>query len=101
MEQIDELVYEIQLIEQYMPYYVNIINNYNDTNKFREAFIHYKLKKILDLADSLLISGDGHCNWDNIDILKSYGFYVGPGERDRFGWVTGIIGTSKGDIVFG
>ena len=97
----EELIYEIQSLEGYMPYYVNYIYNYKDKNKFKEAFIRHKLNKVLSLADDLLIDMKGGCNWDNIDVLKDAGYYVGPGERDRFGWLTGIIGTSKGDIVFG
>ena len=96
-----ELIYEIQTLEGVLPKYVTYIRNYRDENKFKEAFIHHKLKKVLLLAESLLINESGHCNWDNIETLKNAGYYVGPGEKDRFGWLTGIIGTSKGDIVYG
>ena len=81
--------------------YKEYLNNYKDTNKFRKAIIDRKINRISIMLDELLISSDGKCMWDNIDILKASGYYVGPGEQDRFGWVTGILGTKKGDIVFG
>ena len=44
---------------------------------------------------------NGKCDWANISILNKNGYYVGPGERDSFGWLTGIISTQKGGIVYG
>ena len=49
----------------------------------------------------LLITPDGKCNWDAIDELRKRGFYVGPGEKDRFGWLTAVLATSKGNVVYG
>uniref|UniRef100_A0A6C0D6V0 Uncharacterized protein n=1 Tax=viral metagenome TaxID=1070528 RepID=A0A6C0D6V0_9ZZZZ len=97
----EELIYHIQSLEGYMPKYVTYISNYKDKNKFKEAFIRHKMNKVLTLANDLLINNKGGCNWDNIETLEDAGYHIGPGEQDRFGWVTGIIGTSKGDIVFG
>ena len=97
----NELIYHIRSLEGYLPHYVKYIDKYKDINKFKEAFIKHKLKKIICLADELLISDTGEVNWGNVQIVEDYGYYIGPGEQDRFGWVTGIIGTSKGDIVFG
>ena len=34
-------------------------------------------------------------NFDNIEILKQYGFNVFPGDKDSFGWLTGCIRTKK------
>lgn len=97
----EELIYEIRSLEGYMPRYTRFIHNYKDTNKFKQAFIRHKLNKILSLADGLLISSKGGCDWDNISILQTKGYSVGPGEKDSFGWLTGVIHTSKGAIVYG
>ena len=53
------------------------------------------------LATDALIDERGHCLWENHEILKEAGFSVFPGERDRFGWLTGCIQTKKGIIVYG
>jgi len=52
-------------------------------------------------ATDALIDENGHCIWDNHDILAEHGFSVFPGERDRFGWLIGCIQTKKGIIVYG
>lgn len=97
----DTLCDEIQKLEKYVPYYKNILNNFKHKNKFLEAFIHHKINRIIYLCDEFLIDGSGRCDWDNIDILCEKGYHVGPGEKDRFGWLTGMIYTSKGAIVYG
>lgn len=38
-----------------------------------------------EMANELLISSGGRCNWENIRILKSHGFDVYAGEKDSFG----------------
>jgi hypothetical protein len=97
----EQFIYELQTLEKYMKsHHVTYINNYKDKNKFKEAFIHHKVNKILTYASTYLINSSG-CDWNNIKILEDKGYYVGPGEQDRFGWLTGIIGTSKGDILYG
>ncbi len=60
-----------------------------------------EMRAIVSLATELLIDDQGQCNWDNIDILQEEGFYVFPGERDRFGWLTGCISMMNGTIVYG
>lgn len=53
-------------------------------------------------ATTLFVTEDGMPNFDAIDYLyKKHGYAIMPGERDRFGWVTGVILTKKGLIVFG
>ena len=52
-------------------------------------------------ACETLIDFDGTCLWDNHDILGEAGFSVFAGERDRFGWLTGFIQTTKGVIQYG
>lgn len=53
------------------------------------------------LAESVLISSSGRVDWDTVEILREYGYYVFPLERDRFGWLIGGIATTKGTISFG
>lgn len=57
--------------------------------------------QVESLANEALIDDEGSCIWDAHDFLKMNGFYVFPGERDRFGWLTGCIQTTKGIVVFG
>ena len=42
-------------------------------------------------ANMLLIAKDGQCNWEAHRILKGMGYTVTCGEKDSFGWLTGII----------
>lgn len=56
---------------------------------------------VSSLACDTLIGEDGRNIYDNHDILADHGFPVFPGERDRFGWLTGCIQTKKGIIVYG
>ena len=63
---------------------------------------HSLIDEIQFIASRLLITDEGEPNFDEIDRLyKEYGYFVFPGERDRFGWVTACIQTKKGFIVFG
>ena len=52
-------------------------------------------------ANRVLIDDEGKCDWDMHKVLRENGFDVYPGERDRFGWLTGCIQTRKGYILFG
>ena len=63
---------------------------------------HSLIDEIQFIASRVLITDEGEPNFDEIDRLyKEYGYFVFPGERDRFGWVTACIQTKKGFIVFG
>lgn len=53
------------------------------------------------IAEELLITGGGKCDWDNINSLKVSGYDVTAGEKDHFGWLSGCIHTSKGVVVYG
>ena len=53
------------------------------------------------LAELLLITPEGRCDWKNIRELQSNGYAVGPLEKDSFGWLIGGIETSKGVIAYG
>ena len=52
-----------------------------------------------EMANALLISNGGRCNWVNIKALHQYGFDVYAGEKDSFGWLTGCIGFPDGERV--
>ena len=69
---------------------------------FLSASMHELVEKIEARATDVLISEDGSPNYNSMDkIYEMYGYFVFPGERDRFGWVTGCLRTKKGVIVFG
>lgn len=57
--------------------------------------------KVLELADGELITSTGQCNFAAHKELAAAGFPVTCGERDSFGWLTGVIHTSKGSICYG
>jgi hypothetical protein len=98
----DSLIYELKTLESWkFSSNKKYLNDYKCKSKFKESLIKYKLNKILCLLDELLINGSGKCDWANISILNNNGYYVGPGERDSFGWLTGVVYTDKGCIVYG
>lgn len=57
--------------------------------------------ELIGWADQFLISTGGSINFQNISIMRHNGFNVRPGEADSFGWLTGVIKTKKGELVFG
>lgn len=59
------------------------------------------VRQISNLADDLLITGGGRCNWENMNYLEDRGIHVFPVERDGFGWLIGGIPTRKGVITYG
>ena len=63
---------------------------------------HPSIDEIIFIATRLFISDEGDPLFDEIDRLQQeYGYFIFPGERDRFGWVTACLQTKKGFIVFG
>lgn len=53
------------------------------------------------LAGHLLITEEGHPNWENLGQLQDLGYKVGPGEKDSFGWLTGKVWSHPFIYVFG
>lgn len=54
--------------------------------------------EIDDLCCSLFVKG-GRPDYDTIRKFKEMsGYSVGPGERDSFGWLTGVV--YKGDVMY-
>lgn len=62
---------------------------------------HPCISDVRKLANIALITREGHCDWPKHDYLKANGFLVTKGEGDSFGWLTGVIHTKKGRIVYG
>ena len=63
---------------------------------------HCSVSLIEAQASGVLITNQGSPNFDMMDQLYAdHGYFVFPGERDRFGWITACIQTKKGIIVFG
>jgi hypothetical protein len=60
-----------------------------------------RIQRISSLASVVLITDEGQNRLENHRILKEKGFPVVAGEQDSFGWLSGIISTKKGGIVFG
>jgi hypothetical protein len=59
------------------------------------------VQEAVGLACEVLITSKGECDWTNISFLKRAGFNVTPGDKDSFGWLTGVIHTKKGTINYG
>ena len=59
---------------------------------------HPLITAVIYLANDYLTSDERHIH---LRILKQKGYYVFPGEQDRFGWLTGCIQLPRGVIVFG
>lgn len=98
----DELHYELLTLEHYIPSSnTNYLHNYKCKNKFFQAFIKHKVNRISSMCCNILIDTNGKCNYTLMDELSNRGFDVGPGEQDRFGWLSGVVYTKKGSIVFG
>jgi len=53
--------------------------------------------ELIALAGELLITDEGKPNYGAISRLP---VKVGPGEVDNFGWLTGVIYTTAGKVVF-
>lgn len=48
-------------------------------------------EEIGDIATNVLVTPYGKCNWMNIRQLQQRGYDVYAGEKDSFGWLSGII----------
>ena len=62
---------------------------------------HPLVEEIAEKAELYLITNNGFCHWEHINMLKQCGYSVFPLERDSFGWLIGGISTSKGIIAYG
>jgi hypothetical protein len=65
------------------------------------SYLKYIIRQIVDIADMILITHDGKVNYELLRELRKDNIKIGPGEKDSFGWLTGVIYTKKGKIVYG
>lgn len=73
-----------------------------DDDKILSNQDHLLVPVIRHLATILLITEDGDPRFDEMDnFFHEHGYFIFPGERDRFGWLTACLRTKKGIIVFG
>jgi hypothetical protein len=82
---------------------VRLIETSNEIKK-AEYLTNYQSELIDEasvLAESLFITSNGHCNWENIEIAQKHNIFPYAVERDRFGWLTGGFETDKGIILYG
>lgn len=74
----------------------------DDSDVRLDVVDHPLIDEIQFIATRLLITDQGEPEFDLIDkLFKEHGYFIYPGERDRFGWVTACLQTKKGFIVFG
>ena len=59
------------------------------------------VQAVIAIAEEALICDDGNPNFKAHRELRAEGFPVYAGETDSFGWLTGVILTPKGQIVYG
>lgn len=60
-------------------------------------------EEIEEVLCEIIILPNGGVDYAAIAILKEYGYSVYPGEKDSFGWLTGVLQFPDGEhyIVFG
>ena len=68
---------------------------------YQEEDLHPLIQEALSIANGELITSTGGCNWAAHDKLEAAGFRVKAGDKDSFGWLTGLICTKKGTIMYG
>jgi hypothetical protein len=79
-----------------------LVNDENiNLNSITHDYYSIIVKNAINKASDALISDEGRNMWEFHRFLGENGFYVFPGERDGFGWLTGCIQTRKGYLVYG
>lgn len=97
-----ELIEALKEIEQA----TDLINRsmYNDVwwlTDGSEDDLDPRVARAAELASGYLIDSKGNADFRAIATLKANGFNVTKGEGDSFGWLTGVIHTKQGRIVYG
>ena len=54
-----------------------------------------------ELVHATFITAGGGTNFQAIRVLQAHGYTISCGEQDSFGWLSGILHTKKGKIVYG
>lgn len=57
-----------------------------------------EVQAIVNAADAELIDSRGQ---SDLRVARQHGIRVTCGERDSFGWLSGVIHTAKGKVVYG
>jgi len=70
------------------------------TDRLNDELLESIYPGLGSLIEDVFITPGGNPHYGMINVFEDNGIKVGPGETDRFGWVTGIISSSKGNIVF-
>lgn len=74
----------------------------NDPYRFLTDEPSELVEEIVGLACEMFITSDGRTDYTAIrNFERESGCRVGPGEVDSFGWLSGVIYTKAGKIVFG
>lgn len=111
LEDVEHLLYLINRINNDSTVKTELVPNYSydenfemedkDLPKIKVVEKCYISEKVQELAYTYLICNSGRPNYDNISELMKHGIVVEPGETDSFGWLSGMIPTKKGYIIFG
>jgi hypothetical protein len=76
----------------------------NDPNIEPMEYVPILLPAVMEIqsiAEHVLITEKGECNWENIKILQTNNIRVFPVEWDVGGWIVGGLMTKKGIITYG
>lgn len=87
-----------------MDEFVSKLNKLFETAEVHKTWIDPspELDEVISLACKYLINDFGYVNWDNVRTLCDKGYKVYAGEKDSFGWVTGVIDNCHGKrLMFG
>lgn len=75
------------------------------TSILRRYFKDPNNSELLEAAEleccGALITPQGGCNWGNIELIKKRGYNVYPGDRDSFGWLTGVVERGGVKLIYG
>lgn len=100
MPTVNELILKLKELESDSSI-ISILTSEQEQEGYYTDELHPLVQEIISLANDVLINELGKVNWSNVNLLKQEGFLVIPGDNDSYGWLTGLIKTSKGDIMFG
>lgn len=100
MTTVNELILKLKELESDSSI-TDVLTKVQEKEQYYVYKLHPLVQEIIFLADDILIAKGGQVNWENVNLLKQEGFPVRPGDSDSFSWLTGLIKTSKGDIMFG
>lgn len=70
-------------------------------NNLQNSPVRSLVKRIELISSQVLIDEEGRNLWELHDAMAAAGFPVSCGEKDAFGWLTGVIQTKKGKIIYG